>query len=199
MEQNNMVFERTAKMLGDAFKFAHTVGVQTCVGTETPLSKPPNPIVPNGTLPLHTYYSASRGDTFTTTSNCSLCEGLYELVYTEGSLLSTPCPSCVAMSTYYDLPGDNVLLPGNPPPGYKFVRTDGYAMTSPSGNFTQPMYLYFNADLNDHVTTTGPQSEARCKSLGYKLVNSTPLAYCYNLPTATQDYYEGIFTRIMKT
>lgn len=39
-EQNNAVFNRTGAMLNEAFSFAHRLGVQTCVGTETPLTVP---------------------------------------------------------------------------------------------------------------------------------------------------------------
>ena len=39
-EACNEVFNRTAAMLGDAFRFAHRLGVKTCVGTETPLVLP---------------------------------------------------------------------------------------------------------------------------------------------------------------
>jgi hypothetical protein len=39
-EQRNAVFNRTGQMLKEAFKFAHSLGVQTCVGTETPLIIP---------------------------------------------------------------------------------------------------------------------------------------------------------------
>ena len=39
-EASNEVFDRTARMLRDAFGFAHQVGVKTCVGTETPLIVP---------------------------------------------------------------------------------------------------------------------------------------------------------------
>ena len=40
LEASNEVFERTARMLREAFSFAHQVGVKTCVGTETPLVVP---------------------------------------------------------------------------------------------------------------------------------------------------------------
>ncbi|HVV74360.1 MAG TPA: malectin domain-containing carbohydrate-binding protein, partial [Verrucomicrobiae bacterium] len=36
----NEVFNRTATMLGEAFAFAHQLGIKTCVGTETPLIIP---------------------------------------------------------------------------------------------------------------------------------------------------------------
>jgi hypothetical protein len=38
--ERNAVFNRTGQMLKEAFEFAHTLGVQTCVGTETPLTIP---------------------------------------------------------------------------------------------------------------------------------------------------------------
>jgi Malectin domain len=39
-EASKEVFDRAARMLRDAFSFAHQVGVKTCVGTETPLVVP---------------------------------------------------------------------------------------------------------------------------------------------------------------
>ncbi|MEN6425901.1 MAG: malectin domain-containing carbohydrate-binding protein [Phycisphaerales bacterium] len=39
-EERNTVFNATGKMLGEAFEFAHWLGVRTCVGTETPLIVP---------------------------------------------------------------------------------------------------------------------------------------------------------------
>ncbi len=40
LAERNAVFNRTGRMLKEAFEFAHTLGVQTCVGTETPLTIP---------------------------------------------------------------------------------------------------------------------------------------------------------------
>ncbi len=37
---NNALFMRTGRMLNEAFRFAHMLGVKTCVGTETPLVVP---------------------------------------------------------------------------------------------------------------------------------------------------------------
>jgi len=39
-EERNAVFNRTGQMLKEAFTFAHLLGVQTCVGTEAPLTIP---------------------------------------------------------------------------------------------------------------------------------------------------------------
>jgi hypothetical protein len=39
-EDRNAVFNRTGRMLREAFEFAHRLGIETCVGTETPLTIP---------------------------------------------------------------------------------------------------------------------------------------------------------------
>lgn len=39
-EQRNAVFNNTGEMLKEAFTFAHALGIETCVGTETPLIIP---------------------------------------------------------------------------------------------------------------------------------------------------------------
>ena len=38
IEERNEVFERSGKLLNEAFTYAHRFGVKTCVGTETPLT-----------------------------------------------------------------------------------------------------------------------------------------------------------------
>jgi hypothetical protein len=40
LEDRNAVFNRTGEMLRQAFEYAHSLGVRTCVGTETPLIIP---------------------------------------------------------------------------------------------------------------------------------------------------------------
>lgn len=66
MSGNNQVFDETGRMLKAAFDHAHIVGVQTCIGSETPLSKPPAIITP-----LNLYYSKTRQDNFLTTTQVS--------------------------------------------------------------------------------------------------------------------------------
>jgi hypothetical protein len=39
-EERNAVFNRTGRMLSEGFELAHSLGIQTCVGTETPLIIP---------------------------------------------------------------------------------------------------------------------------------------------------------------
>ena len=39
MEENNEVFRRAGEMFNDVFSFAHSRGVRTCVGSETPLAE----------------------------------------------------------------------------------------------------------------------------------------------------------------
>ncbi len=40
LQEKNMVFNRVAALLREAFEYAHDLGVKTCVGTETPLTIP---------------------------------------------------------------------------------------------------------------------------------------------------------------
>ncbi|MHC4518488.1 MAG: malectin domain-containing carbohydrate-binding protein, partial [Planctomycetota bacterium] len=40
LPERNAVFSRTGGMLSEAFTFAHALGIETCVGTETPLTIP---------------------------------------------------------------------------------------------------------------------------------------------------------------
>jgi hypothetical protein len=113
MSGNNQVFDETGRLLNESFNHACTVGVQTCIGTETPLSKPSAPIVP-----LNLYYSKTRQDNFLTTTQCAECENLYDFVRIEGFVYSSPFPGCLPLNTYYNGQlQDNVLAPTPPGPG----------------------------------------------------------------------------------
>lgn len=151
-EGSAAVFDRTAEMLSGAFQHAHKVGIKTCVGTETPLSKPP---MKHGTAALNLYYSETRQDSFATTTPCTECEGLYKLVRTVGYLRLDNCTGCVALSTYYNGNlGDNVLSTV-PLPGYAFVRVEGFA--SPNSSAVGPsqakLMTWYSAAKKDHLVT----------------------------------------------
>ena len=59
-------FDKTGQMLKEAFEHAHDLSVMTCVGTETPLAKPP---VNESIMPLYLYFSEERQDHFLTTTS----------------------------------------------------------------------------------------------------------------------------------
>lgn len=200
-EANNAVIDATGTLLRDAFAYAHTLGVRTAVGTETPLSTPPPPAWA-GLLPLSQFYSASRDDHFLTATDCDECEGLYTYIRTEGACFSSQLPGTVPLSTWYDgVLQDNVLsATGAPGPSYGFVRIECYAYPTPSGSNSSALTLYYDGATLKHYSTATPAGAADATALGFKPLSLTGyvLANMTNvtLPT-TQEWYEGIFTRIM--
>ena len=59
----HLQFAKTGQMLKASFEHAHHLQVQTCFGTETPLSYP---APRTGMIPLNLYYSKTRNDHFLT-------------------------------------------------------------------------------------------------------------------------------------
>lgn len=206
-EGNVAVIDATAAMLRDAFTFARRRGVKTCVGTETPLSTPSLP--PGQLVPLQTWWSSERQDTFVTTTNCDECEGLYVMKGVTGYVHSAPAsPASLPLSTWYNgAAQDNILLVGNstwqpspPPQDYGFVRVEGFA-EPPSAAYDDStaliLELTYNTARKDHWSAASATDRAAAKAAGYTDVGSQAMVFASGppLPT-TQDWYEGIFTRI---
>ncbi|XP_062522474.1 uncharacterized protein LOC134197211 isoform X2 [Corticium candelabrum] len=196
MSGNNQVFDETGRMLKASFEHAHTVGVKTCIGSETPLSKPASTIAP-----LNLYYSKTRQDNFLTTTQCAECENLYEFVRIEGYVYTSPFPQSIPLSTYYNGQlQDNVLSPTSPGQGYGFVRIEGYAFPlniSLQGNVTK-LSTYYNAGIHDHLSVSSLEGVEYARDHGYTLIGSVAAVYVNASVATTQDYYEGIFTRIQR-
>ena len=220
------VFERTADMLGDAFRYAKKVGVLTAVGTETPLSTPPQQ--PSSLNPLRLYYSASRNDNFVTTTDCAECENEYVFQGVIGTLSSnatamplSPRPfssssssfssysassSAIPLSTCYSATKfDNMLVRGSDksacPPGYGFVRLEGWAHANSTSASDVELEMFYNAARNDHLVVSNASQAAAAKAAGYVRSNSSNslgLAFAPLPVPSTQDFYEGIFTRVMR-
>ena len=47
---------------------------------------------------------------------------------------------------------------------------------------TVPLFVYFNAELHDHLTCASQQSIAYAKANGYSLVQKAPIGYVYSAP-----------------
>ena len=79
------LFDAVGALWQSTFAYAHELGVQTCIGTETPITPPPLPA--GSLLPLNVYFSAVRDDHYATTMDCDDCDGLYVLVGTAGEVI----------------------------------------------------------------------------------------------------------------
>ena len=152
LEGSNAVFNAVGDLFSDAFDFAHELGVKTCVGTETPLSPPPT--LDSVVEPLNVYRSPSRHDSFVTTTLCDECNDLYQFVSLDGFVWSGAFEGSVALNTYYNGHDNMLSTSPNPPAGYQFVRTEGYAWPNTTDNSSLvPMSLYYNEEFGDHFST----------------------------------------------
>ena len=69
----------------------------------------------------------------------------------------------------------------NAPAGYHKAGTVGVVLAEPVHG-TAPLWLYFNAKLNDHLTCAAPGTVAYAKANGYELVQNNPIGYVYAAP-----------------
>ena len=195
---SNDVFAAAGALYNAAFNFAHDVGIKTCVGTEIPLSQPPT--ISSVIEELNLYRSALRHDSFVTTTLCNECDDLYEFIDIEGYVYSEQMPGLVALNTYYDGHDNFLSASPTPPPGYSFVRTEGYAWPNTTQNASLvPLSLYYNEAWGDHFSTSTSAGHAYALSNGYVLLEEAQVYVIANSSTLTQQFYEGIFTRIIET
>eukprot|EP01084_Bolivina_argentea_P034459 63760_1 len=218
MTTENTVFNNAGRLLNDVFNYAKLLGIKNCVGTETPLTKPPSPASTciGPICPLRTYYSISRKDHFVTSTACEECDNIYDFVRTEGwinlhetNVFNTP------LSTCYN-PGieDNILVIGKDisacPTGYGFVRITGYSSsinTIVNGTSMIPLTTYYNDNMKDHWCLANSSSKTDAINDGYTVDSSSTIVYVLStgkqpyIPTinTTLEYYEGIFSRIAVT
>lgn len=197
------LFNAVGAMWKQQFPYWKSIGVKSIIGTESPMPLPP---YGQSRPTLNLYYSAQRSDHFATTTQCAQCEGAgYVLLGTMGALFSDAgaAPGLIAMDTYYNgQTMDNILLPaGAPvPPGYSFVRTEGYGSPSASGEATLALLQYSKTIQGahvDHWAVAGANWSSAAAAQGY--TPSGPLAYILmeGDPTPTSlEYFEGAFTRL---
>jgi hypothetical protein len=216
MDENNELFNRAGRLMGSVMKFAKSIGVQTTVGTESPMTKPLQPAGPQpvGKVPLWLYYSESRQDSLVTTTLCTECEGLYDfggIVAYVSAANDSSVPDAVALCQWYnnDL-HDNWLTasPTTPPAqGYGYVRTEGYVSASTSEAALAdpsrvPLTQYVKASIHDHRAVAPPAALANATADGYISLAALGLAWPapenVNPPTppSTEDFYRGIFKRL---
>jgi hypothetical protein len=196
------LFNRVGALWQSVFKFAHAVGVKTCLGTEMPMSPPP---AAGGLVPLNLYFSATRGDHFATTTQCAECDGGgYVFIGVTATVLAGPAPGAVGLSTYYNgAVMDNMLIADGQavPPGYDLVRVEGYAMPAGGGNASLVDLIQFAATSPkaDHfAAAAGSAQAANATAAGY--ANTGVIAQVWPASAApnrtTQDFYEGALTRL---
>ena len=197
------LFNAVGAMWKQQFPYWKSIGVKSILGTESPMPLPPF----GQTRPtLNLYYSAQRQDHFATTTQCTQCDGFgYVLLGTMGALFSDvdAAPGLIALSTYYN--GelmDNILLPaGAPvPPGYGFVRIEGYASPTNSGETTLALLQYgktIQGAKVDHWAVAGANWSAAAAAQGYTPSGSLAYILMEGDPTPTSlEYFEGAFTRL---
>ena len=209
-ETYNAVFNNAGNLLNRVFTYASSLGIQNCVGTETPITLPPGESCNGPICALRTYYSVSRQDHFVTTTPCEECDNFYQYVRPEGwvSLKPTSIFNTALSTCYSGTLEDNILVVGTTcPSGYGFVRTAGYASsvnTTYNGTRMIPLVTYYDASMKDHWVLANATSIKDATSMGYTVDAQSKIVYVLSngeqpdipVTNSTLKYYEGIFNRI---
>jgi hypothetical protein len=128
--------------------------------------------------PLKQFWSSKHQDNFVTADAKGFSDAAsagYDLVRTEGRLLTTQCPGTIPLKTYWGKGRDNMATAtadgegAAKGAGYSFVRIEGYVYEKQEPN-TIPLKLYWSAERGDNMTLASPAAEADAKAAGYKFV-----------------------------
>ena len=181
-------YNRVGALYAQVFAFARALGVSTALGTEIPLTLPPQP--PDALVPLLVWWSAVRNDTFVTPTKCAECpDGAYVLLGAAGYIYQSPGPGRVALNCYYAPAYLDALLAVDPPsdPAYSFVRLEGYALSAAGPGalpLVQEARNYSKAALgggefvDTWAVTDGPPWDANASAHGYfPLAGEQPMAW----------------------
>jgi hypothetical protein len=205
-EANTEIFNRVGLYWKKTFAHAAALGVQTVLGTEIPLSMPPQNMPPppppaGATLPLQLWYSAARDDHFITTTDCDECVDLYVFLGTTGWVYSAPTPGAVALCTYAKTLAngaiDNELAVCGADKG---VRIEGYAPAA--GTAGTETLMQFVSPAGHHWAANGNWSAA-ARAAGFAATGAIGAVFTTGPPPPSPPpaqnataFYEGIFTRL---
>lgn len=170
-----------------AFAFSLVLGVGACAPDAAELSSDPlsrnAEAFQSGARTLYTWYSASRGDYYTTTDPAWVGRAGdtrspdYVFVREEGRVADPAFPEAGTKPLYNwwnASRGDNLLTtnpawagrPGDVRDGYVFVRLEGHVYTTPVAG-TLPLMSRWNASTQDNYTTADPRVNAAPTPSGY--------------------------------
>jgi hypothetical protein len=131
-----------------------------------------------GKVPLLLYWSAERGDNFTTATAQGQADAEaagYVLVRTEGYVYSQQVSGTIPLVLYRSPNGNDNFTTATAQgqadakaAGYVLVRTEGYIFPTPAPDLV-PLLLYWSAQRHDNFTTATAQGEADAKAAGYVL------------------------------
>jgi M6 family metalloprotease-like protein len=168
------------------------LSLAACAADTATLGETDDPVTAT-TLPLYTWYSPSRGDTFTTTNpawapvtnpdgSIAIKSPDYRYLATEGTVFSPSAPrprdTVPLYSWYSPSRGDNFVTsnpawagkPGDTrSPDYGFVRLEGYVYANPLAG-TRALRSWYNASSGDNATTANPDWAPGTSHPGFGLV-----------------------------
>ena len=199
------MFNRVGAVYGSAFAFAAELGVRTALGTETPLSIPPDG---DALVPLYTWWSPVRDDTFVSATLCAECppESRYELAGIAGYAYAGDDDGRLPLRCFWDDAAlDAWTGVGDPPsPAYALVRTEAYAPPPGTAGATAPLYQVSRT----YNKAAGPALDwwaasgamlSNASARGYA-GSATPFAFVFpDAPPATDPLvaaYNATFTRL---
>lgn len=200
------LFNRVGALWKATFAHAVALGVGTVLGTEIPLAMPapapPAPPGPGATLPLQLWYSMARNDHFVTTTPCAECDGLYTLLGVTGWVYANNETGSTPLCTYAKaLPNgqiDNELRACRDGAAGA-VRIEGFA---PAGGAPGTDALFACTNPDGHHWAANSNWSALAERSGFVCTPGLAPAFTSGpplpAPQDAQDYYEGIFTRLMR-
>ena len=69
-----------------------------------------------------------------------------------------------------------------PPAGFKDTGSVVGQVLTEQAHGTVPLFVYFNAELNDHLTCASQAALEYAKTHGYSLVQEEPIGYIFSAP-----------------
>lgn len=167
------MFNRVGALYGSVFAFATELGVSTALGTETPLSIPSDP---DALVPLLTWWSPVRDDTFVTTTQCSECppDAHYVMIGVAGYVYAGAGAGRLPLNCYWapDALDAWTGVGGPPSEAYAFVRTEGFVPPPGSNGATVPLFQV----VRTYDKTVGPAPDTWAVS-GVMVANATERGY----------------------
>ena len=139
-----------------------------------------------GTVPLKLYWSAARGDNFTTATAQGERDAIaagYQFARVEAYIFSAPRTGTVPLKLYWSAARGDNFTTATPQgerdavaAGYVFVRIEGYIYPTPQ-NGTVPFKLYWSDERRDNFTTATAIGESHALAARYRLARIEGYVY----------------------
>ena len=134
---------------------------------------------PSGSIPLDLYWSAARGDNFTTATDIGKRDAAaagYRFARTEGYVYPTARAGTAALNLFWSAARGDNFTTGTATgrrdaeaAGYTFVRAEGYGFSTQRAG-TVPLRLYWKDGSADNFITASDAGRRDAEAAGYRFV-----------------------------